>query len=225
MMRVGTEIDRTVKGGLAALFLAVLPACTTTSRAPANLDPHKQEVRAYVESGRYLEEINAVAARAKAWVEQRAAQGRTRLTIVLDLDDTLFFNWPYLRAVDFGYIHAEWERWVAEAKAPPIESVREVYRAARRTGVNVVFLTGRRETQRAATERNLQAIGCGEYHALICKPDESRATTEEFKTHARRGLVTEGRTIIANVGDQESDLAGGFAERIFKLPNPFYITK
>jgi len=31
--------------------------------------------------------------------------------------------------------------------------------------------------------------------------------------------------IIANIGDQESDLAGGFAEKTFKLPNPFYISK
>jgi len=29
-------------------------------------------------------------------------------------------------------------------------------------------------------------------------------------------------TIIVNAGDQESDLAGGYAERAYKLPNPFY---
>ena len=28
---------------------------------------------------------------------------------------------------------------------------------------------------------------------------------------------------IANLGDQESDLIGGHAERTFKLPNPFYL--
>jgi hypothetical protein len=28
-------------------------------------------------------------------------------------------------------------------------------------------------------------------------------------------------TIIANIGDQPSDLAGGFAERVFLLPDPF----
>ncbi|MGB6550988.1 MAG: HAD family acid phosphatase [Xanthobacteraceae bacterium] len=28
--------------------------------------------------------------------------------------------------------------------------------------------------------------------------------------------------MIANVGDQESDLSGGYAEKTFKLPNPFY---
>jgi len=31
-----------------------------------------------------------------------------------------------------------------------------------------------------------------------------------------------GVTIIVNVGDQESDLAGSHAERTFKVPNPFY---
>jgi hypothetical protein len=29
-------------------------------------------------------------------------------------------------------------------------------------------------------------------------------------------------TIVANMGDQPSDLEGGFAERTFLLPNPFY---
>ena len=31
-----------------------------------------------------------------------------------------------------------------------------------------------------------------------------------------------GYTIVANMGDQPSDLAGGHAERAFLLPNPFY---
>jgi hypothetical protein len=50
-------------------------------------------------------------------------------------------------------------------------------------------------------------------------------TTEQFKTETRRRLQAEGRVIIANLGDQDSDLAGGFAERTFKLPGPFYQTK
>jgi acid phosphatase len=34
-----------------------------------------------------------------------------------------------------------------------------------------------------------------------------------------------GRTIIANIGDQMSDLNGGYAERTFKLADPFYLIK
>ena len=41
-------------------------------------------------------------------------------------------------------------------------------------------------------------------------------------TPERKKLVDQGYTIIVNIGDQMSDLDGGFAERTFKLPNPFY---
>jgi len=33
-----------------------------------------------------------------------------------------------------------------------------------------------------------------------------------------------GYKIIANVGDQQSDLNGGYSERTYKLPNPIYLT-
>ena len=35
-------------------------------------------------------------------------------------------------------------------------------------------------------------------------------------------IAAMGYWIIENMGDQPSDLAGGYAERTFKLPNPFY---
>jgi hypothetical protein len=34
--------------------------------------------------------------------------------------------------------------------------------------------------------------------------------------------VDEGYTILLSMGDQRSDLEGGYAERTFKLPNPYY---
>lgn len=43
------------------------------------------------------------------------------------------------------------------------------------------------------------------------------------KTAARIDIESRlGYTIIANIGDQDSDLRGGHAERTFKVPNPFY---
>lgn len=46
---------------------------------------------------------------------------------------------------------------------------------------------------------------------------------ENFKTAARTEIEQKFNvTIIANVGDQDSDLVGGHAERTFKVPNPFY---
>lgn len=44
----------------------------------------------------------------------------------------------------------------------------------------------------------------------------------DFKAPQRKAIEDEGYTIVANLGDQHSDLDGGFAERTFLLPNPFY---
>jgi predicted secreted acid phosphatase len=184
-------------------------------------------LRAYVDSSRYLRDIASVAAKAKTWLEERSGRRAQteRLAVVFDLDETLLLNWTYLSKNDFGYISAEWVRWVEEAKAPAIEPVRGVYEAARRLGLDVIFITGRTENFRGATERNLRAIGCGEYVALICQPEGTKGTSAAFKTAARERMVKEGWTIVANLGDQQSDLAGGFSERTFKLPNPFYLTE
>ena len=37
-----------------------------------------------------------------------------------------------------------------------------------------------------------------------------------------RQIEQQGYTIIANIGDQPSDLDGGFSEQTYLLPNPFY---
>jgi len=213
-------------GALAAVWLAGCVAPPAT-REPANLYPHKLEIRAYVDSGRYLDDIAAVAKRAETWLVERSSRRRAgeRLAVIFDLDETLLFNWPHLSRNDFGYVPAVWDAWVQRGEAPAIEPVRETYRAARRLGVDVIFLTGRRERERVGTEKNLRAIGCGEYAELICNANEARGTSRAWKTAARERLTKEGWTIVANVGDQESDLAGGFAERTFKLPNPFYLTE
>src|SRR5207245_1219830 len=59
--------------------------------------------------------------------------------------------------------------------------------------------------------------------ALILKPDAlTTKSAADFKAPERKKLVDQGYTIIVNIGDQMSDLEGGFAERTYKLPNPFY---
>ncbi len=216
--------------GLPLIVLGVLVGCATPTRVsvaePANLFPHKIELRAYVDSGRYQAGLERVAASALAWVDERASRRlpAERLAVVFDLDETLLLNWSSISANDFGYIPPLWEQWVDQAAAPAIESVREVYRAARKRGMAVFYITGRSERDRVGTERNLHSIHCAEYVELICKPAEVKQSSAAFKTAARERLMRDGYTIIANLGDQESDLVGGFSERTFKLPNPFYQT-
>ena len=73
-----------------------------------------------------------------------------------------------------------------------------------------------------ATARNLREQGY-EWIGLILLPDCAQfASAVDFKAPERRKIIEHGYTIILNVGDQESDLKGGYAERTFKLPNPVY---
>ena len=212
-----------VRFAAAVLFFAV----TLLLAEPPNLSRLKQEIISYVESGAYDRELAEAAAPAVQFIAERVAR-RTpgeRLTLVLDIDETVLSNLPSMRANDFGYVPAVWDAWVARAEAPVIPATLTVFQAARKLGVEIVFITGRRERARAGTEKNLRAAGLGDYAELFFKPNESSDTTEKFKTETRRRLIAEGRVIIANIGDQESDLAGGFAERTFKLPAPFYLTQ
>ena len=78
------------------------------------------------------------------------------------------------------------------------------------------------EGERAATEKNLKAAGYANWDGLMLRRANDNATTIEYKSAARAKIAGQGYTIIANAGDQASDLAGGYAERAYKLPNPMY---
>jgi acid phosphatase len=207
------------QGFAVILGAAFLAGCATT-REPRNLTEAKWEVECYVE-GRYPEDLATVSRSAETWIRQRSARGG-RLAVVFDIDETTLSNLEVMRKSDWGYDEARWHEWMVSAKAPALEPVREVYRTARSQSVAVYFITGRKAKLRAATLRNLSAQGMGDFTGLIFRPNDNRQSAKEYKTSRREEISRRGFTIIANIGDQPSDLDGGFAERTFKLPNPFY---
>jgi len=196
-----------------------------------NLVEAKREVSAYIDSGRYEADIAAVVDQARAFLESRAQRGG-KLAIVVDIDETALSNLPSLRVNDYGFIVAgpcDLQRgpcglvaWIMMARAEPIKPVLALVRLARERGVAVFFLTGRPERLRTATEANLRAAGY-EWTGLLLKPDDlTTRSAADFKAPERKKLQDQGYTVILSVGDQMSDLDGGFAERTYKLPNPFY---
>jgi predicted secreted acid phosphatase len=221
---------------VAALLIGATGCATTDASTPPvaatpSLVETKREVSAYVDSGRYEAEIAAVVDQARAFLEARVPRGGN-LAIVLDIDETALSNLPSFRANDYGFIipgPCELPRgpcgliaWIGMAQAEPIKPVLALARLARERGVAVFFLTGRPERLREPTERNLRAAGY-EWTGVLLKPDAlTTQSAVEFKAPERRKLVEQGYTVIVNVGDQMRDLEGGFAERTYKLPNPFY---
>jgi acid phosphatase len=234
---MSTRTRRLARWSLVAACLIGAAGCASTGpsvspvAAPPSLVEAKREVSTYVDSGRYEAEVSAVVDQAAAFLESRVPRGG-KLAIVLDIDETALSNLPSLRANDYGFIISgpcDLPRgpcgllaWIGMARAEPIKPVLTLARLARQRGVAVFFLTGRPERLRAATERNLRGAGY-EWTGVLLKPDAlTTQSAVEFKAPERKKLVDQGYTIIVNMGDQMSDLEGGFAERTYKLPNPFY---
>lgn len=108
---------------------------------------------------------------------------------------------------------------------PPIQPTLDLYRLARQKGYQVFFITGRADTpaNRRITEDNLRKAGYDNWKALYLKPvTYNQLSVVPYKSGARKKITEAGFRIVLNVGDQYSDLEGGYSERVLKLPNPFY---
>jgi acid phosphatase len=206
----------------------------SASAQTGNLTLFKQQLVRY-RCTRYDADLALVDRDAEAWIERRAPHV-TRPALVLDIDETSLSNWSVMYHNDFAYFRsgdcdlnalracgqAAWEK--SEA-APAIAPTLALFNAAKAHGIAVFFVTGRRENaeESAATEDNLRKAGYDGWAGIFMRPPESHeASIAIYKSTARAKIEAQGYHIIANVGDQQSDLALGHAERTFKLPNPFY---
>jgi acid phosphatase len=200
-----------------------------------NIDKIKEVLLAY-QAENYDGDVAAVFAAARAYVEGRAGEVN-KPALVLDIDETSLSNWANIKANNFGLIldgacdrlpngPCGFKAWILQGVAPPIMPALDLFNAAKAKGVAVVFITGRRDRDRQATLWNLDRAGYEGWAKLVTRPDDdSHATVEAYKTEERRKLAEAGYTIIATVGDQQSDLDGDFAECKFKVPNPFYFIR
>ena len=200
---------------------------------PSNIGDLKREATHYYDSGAYLTDLQLATAPATAWIDEEAPRVE-RPAVVFDIDETALSNWEAIKANDFSQFFAGpcnqlphgpcgLREWALRVQATPIPPTMDVYRAAKESGAAIFFITGRDETLRAATEQNLRAVGYTSYTQLIMKPvGRHYASATEFKAPHRARIQQQGYTIIANIGDQPSDLGGGFSERTYLLPNPFY---
>jgi hypothetical protein len=201
---------------------------------PLNLGELKEQLTDYKCSGQYDREVADTLSSAQAYVDMRASQVNNP-AVVLDIDETSLSNWPEIIANDYGFVPSGAcdlagpcgdSAWELSAQAPAIAPTLRLYNEAKAKNVKIFFITGRPETSalREATEKNLRAVGYDGWENLFMRPaaaDNQYANVQAFKT-AKRADISKNFTIIANIGDQQSDLDGGYAERTWKVPNPFY---
>jgi hypothetical protein len=195
-------------------------------------------MRDYHDSGRYDQDLAEVDARAERSLKRQLRRLRNspgpgkysecdrrgehcvevKPAIVLDIDDTSLSNYAGLDAANFSA--AGRVPGALAGNDPVIAPTLELYRFARARGVPAFFITGRPDALRGPTETNLKSVGFDRGFSLIMEPVGEQ--TIPFKSGARAAIERDGFEILINVGDQDSDLAGGHARRAFKLPNPFY---
>ena len=202
---------------------------TQAERIP-NLDTLKKELRQYHDCtctcGCWTRDQDVEADRAIAFLRQRAAhrRGQEKLALILDIDDTTLSTYAEMLEANFAYNKPVFDAWVDTAQATAIPGTLRLYKEAQRLGVSILFITGRDEAQRAATERNLRAQGFDNWQELVMRPaDHGSLSIGEFKQVSRSQMVAKGYTLALNVGDQWSDLKGKpEAEFSVKYPDPYY---
>ena len=220
---------------LASACTKTYPPQTLDVAQQINLGQLKAQLYFYACSGGYDADMNKVLADAKAYVEKRAGEV-SKPAIGLDIDETSLSNMPQELANDFGYFPngpcdnlpdgpCGFNEWTLSARSKAIAGTLALFNAAKANKVAAFFITGRHEGEklRDATIKNLKAAGYDGWTGLVLRPATAgNMTLAGYKSGERAKIAAQGYTIIVNAGDQQTDLEGGYAERAYKLPNPFY---
>ncbi|MFF5702628.1 HAD family acid phosphatase [Streptomyces sp. NPDC012794] len=209
-----TPMSRTAAAGVAvaAAVMTLLPA-TAAGAAPAAAPaavtasaPGGNAAILGIDYATWQRDVAAVIDAARPAIEQRiaASPAGEKPAIVLDIDNSSL-------ETDF--------HWFWTFPTPAIEKVRALTRYADDRGVAIFFVTARPGIVYSLTEHNLKAVGYPVDGLYVRDLPALFEQVSAYKTAKRAEIEARGYTIIANIGNNESDLVGGHAERTVKLPD------
>lgn len=205
------------------LYLPTSMAHTSKVQTPDALAKTYQ----YYDSGQYFNDISQKITEAKEYLEEHLKQPTAKLAIVLDVDETALSNYHNLKRIHFSGNAEAYTGAYMLGDLPPIESVLELYQYALDNQVAVFFISNRPNTPEihSATVMNLKRAGYHSWDGVYLRPlTNDKISIERFKSQARKSIIDKGFNIVLNIGDQPSDINGGYAKAHIKLPNPFYNT-
>jgi hypothetical protein len=187
----------------------------------------------------YHNEMRKLVSGAKTYLDSQAQNHVFSATpaIVLDVDDTTLNTYSYEIYSSFVYNPTTNADFVNAGVFPAVYYMPSLVRRAIHDGYTIFYLTGRPESQRAGTVANLVNDGYPAPDAahlfmrnkdasapayLPCDATPPYCTTDDYKSMTRAHIESLGYDIVANFGDQYSDLSEGHEDRAYKLPNPMY---
>ncbi|MBT2392258.1 hydrolase [Streptomyces sp. ISL-1] len=214
-MHAGKWRIRSVAGVAALAFTMATPVATAADPATSDGPAAKAASTAQQSSGSALladvdyetwqRDVAAVIDVARPYIEQRTANtGGKKQAIVLDIDNTSL-------ETDFHYF------W--ELPTPAVKPVLDLTRFAESRGVDIFFVTARPGIIYSLTEYNLEKVGYPVDGLYVRNLPDLFHEVSKYKTAKRAEIEAKGYTIIANIGNNTTDLVGGHAEKTFKLPD------
>ncbi len=202
------------------LFITLFNGCGYTP--PVNLTVAKKQVEIYYEAGRYDADLKRIVDNSINYFKKITPGEKS--VVIFDVDDTVLTDYKEAKAMSFGYIPKLSHEWIIKANAPEIKEVKRLYDYLVKRGFRIIFMTGRKFNEHEATIENLKKRGFNTFDKLIVRQEhELKLIAVEYKSFRRKELSKEGYEIVGTIGDQFSDLEGGFSGYKIKLPNYKYM--
>jgi predicted secreted acid phosphatase len=212
-------VTRSLSRALALAALLALALAATASAATVRTAATPAQLRAGYPA--YAKAVAAGFAKATKSLDHQLAKHPKKPTVVLDIDETTMSNWTCLDTADFDL--GGLATCVVGSKSVVFPAAKAFIKHARAKKVAIAFITGAPQVVCGARKTNLKAQGITMPFSLTCRPaTDKNDSLVPYKSQARKALQKKGATIVLNVGDQASDLAGGAAKATVKLPNPVY---
>ncbi len=204
---------------------------------PNGIDGGDKVLHTFSPTGAYANEMAGIVRDAEKYLGKPHPGGNKpsnqgTKAVLFDVDDTTLNTYSYEIYSNFVYSPTTNGAFVDAAIFPAVPHMVELEHYAESQGYTVFFLTGRPGTQRAGTETNLANEGYDIQSSNLYLKDYAADTwlspcapscsTIQYKSLTRAYIESLGYDIVANFGDQYSDLSGGFANKTFKIPNPTY---
>ncbi len=191
MLALGTATPALAQTAAPAFSATAASSATTATSAPTY--------------AQWISDVTAVTDQAQAYLSGALASvpSGAKPAIVLDIDNTALASYYNPSAYPVP-------------ATPPVLAIAQ-YAAAH--GAKVFFVTGRPDIIDAFTEYNLKTVGYQVDGLYSRNPVQLFESLQTFKTAARKQITGDGYTIVANIGNSQSDLDGGYAQATFKLPD------
>ena len=132
---------------------------------------------------------------------------RKKPAIILDVDETVLDNSPFnarniIQGTAFNL--ENWNAWAHEEKARPVAGALEFITMAKKQGVEIFYVTNRRDGMRVATMNNLKSLGFPVTQAhLLTRNDKAGRGGDKV---SRRAMVAVKHRIVLLIGDNMADV-------------------